>query len=154
MACYFRWSHTKLRTHMLRNHWKTSKIPVTSVTCRNLIKTCQNEHVRWSVSGKVTPCPDSSRCRCVCHRATRATKCGNTHFRSNALVAPSGRLRRLTGRLYHEYSAESVGIPCLGRYVRRYVINPCRSDRLQSKSCANLVRCLHQSRHQSLLRQQ
>ena len=52
-------------------------------------KTNGNERFRWSVFGKGAPCPDRSRCRCVHHRAPRATRFGNAHFRSNALVAPS-----------------------------------------------------------------
>ena len=116
VACYFRWSHNRLRTHMLRKHCKTSIFKVASATLKTLIKPVKNEHFRWSVFGKGAPCPDCSRCRCVRHRAPRATRCGNAYFRSNAIVAPSGRLRRLTGRLYHKYHAKAAGLPCFGRY--------------------------------------
>ena len=100
----------------MENHWKNNISHLSWDRYEILMKPVKNEHSRWSVFGKVTPRPDCSMCRCVRHRAPRATRCGNTHFRSNALVAPSGRLRRFTGRLYHKYCAESAGIPCLGRY--------------------------------------
>ena len=74
----------------MKNHWKNNISYVTEVTYETLIKPVKNEHFRWSVSGKGAPCPDRSRCRCVQHRAPRATRFGNAHFRSNALVAPSG----------------------------------------------------------------
>ena len=53
------------------------------------------------MSQETGPCSDCSRCRCVRHWAPWATKCGNTHFHCNALMAPSWQLTRPTGQHGH-----------------------------------------------------
>ena len=88
------------RTTCNRNsqkRYKTSGSSTAGCSARILIKLYENEHFRWFVSQDSGPSPDCPRSRCARHRAPRATRKGNTHFHGNALVAPSARLRTLTG---------------------------------------------------------
>ena len=87
--------HTSVRNSQKR--YKISGSSCEGLTARILIKPYENEHFRWFVTGETGPSPDCPRSRCARHRAPRATRKGNTHFHSNALVAPSAMLRRLTG---------------------------------------------------------
>ena len=100
----------------MKNHWEINILDVTSVTSRTLIKPCENEHFRWSALQEAGPCWDCSRCRRARHWAPWATKCGNTHFHCNALVAPSWQLRRPTGQHAHKCRHLSVKIANTGRY--------------------------------------
>ena len=100
----------------MKNQWEINILAGTSVPARSLIKPCKNEHFRWSVFGEAGPFWDCSRCRCARHWAPWATKCGNTHFHCNALVAPSWQLRRPTGQHAHKCRHLSVKIANTGRY--------------------------------------
>ena len=80
-----------------QKRYKTKGSSYAGCITRILIKPYENEHFQWFVSGETVPSPDCPRSRCARHSAPRATRKGNTHFHSNALVAPSARLRRLTG---------------------------------------------------------
>ena len=118
--CYFhgkvsRFGQASPKT--MKSHRQINILNGTWVPLRNLMKYCKNDHFRWSVSGEAGPCWDCSRCRRARHWAPWATKCGNTHFHCNALMAPSWQLRRPTGQHAHKCRHLSVKIANTGRYA-------------------------------------
>ena len=130
---------------IMKNHWKINNLVVTSVTTRSLIKPYENEHFRWSVSGETGPCSDCSRCRCARHWAPWATKCGNTHFHCNALVAPSWQLRRPTGQHAHKCDHLSMKIAKTGRYEPPWFSPGDFQFRMQAQSRMMSTACIGSS---------